>query len=275
METDPSTPSLLGIPRELRDQINSYLTAHAISRKPPPSPPFAGKRTRGADDIMYLADQLNTRFPNIALVNRQLWCEVTENVFSSTAKPSAELDLMAKGYTFYPTFTHLPSHIRRGRGLDLKVNLRIFSTEAFRSNDGWPRQAGAGFRTLLALLNNFLRYGPPLVPSRHTVEDATPFSIDTLTVNVTFHDLYTPDTWARTSSEILKVLKGVAVSGVPSPFIKNVKADVNYENRIGSLSVHKEWPVAEHRNAGSLYEWNRDGFWFLPRSSGSQVLETE
>ncbi|KAK4550791.1 hypothetical protein LTR36_000371 [Oleoguttula mirabilis] len=275
METVPSTPTLLGIPRELRDLISSHLTAQANTRKPPPSPPFAGKRTRGSDDIMYPADRTSARFPMIAFGNRQLWCEARENAFLSTAKPKVELDLMAKGYTFYPTFTHLPSQIRRDRGVDLTVNLRIFSTEAFRSNDGWPRQAGAGFRTLLALLNSFLRYGPPLMPSRHTVKNPTPFHIDTLFVNVTFHDLYTPDTWARTSAEVLRVLKGLAFSGVPSPFIKLVKADVHYENRIGSLSVSKEWPVAQHCKPWCLDEWNRDGFRFLPRSPGSQPQETE
>lgn len=225
---------------------------------------------------MYLRGQKDARkdarFPMIALVNRQTWSEVTENVFLTTRKPSVELDLMAKGYVFYPTFTQLPGNMRRGHGVDLQVNLRIFSTEAFRSNDGWPRQPGAGFRTLLALLNNFLRNGPPLTPSRHTDGDVIPYSIDTLSVNVTFHDLYTPDTWLPTTNEILKVLKGLAFSGLPSPFIKVVKAHVNYESRIGSLSVHKEWPVAEESKPWCLSEWHNAGFWFLPDSPQSQPL---
>lgn len=211
----------------------------------------------------------------VALVNRQLWDELTENLYLPTQKANVELDLMVKGYTFYPTFTHLPGHVRRGRPFDLRVNIRIFSTEAFRSNDGWPRQPGAGFRTLLTLLNNLLRYGPPLVPSRYTSEDATPFYIDALSVNVAFHDLYTPETWPGTVSDVLKGLKGLAVSGIPYPYIKAVKADVNYDGRVGSLSVSKEWPVAESCSDTSLYEWNSSGFWFLLRSPSSQMLLAE
>lgn len=262
MDILPTAPTLLGLPRELRDQIYLYLIQKANTRKAPPSPPFAGKRQRGPDDIFYSLDRPINRWPSIALVNHQLLEEVRENVSKQpSGKPAAELDLMAKGYCFYPTWTLLPGCIRRGQSVNLNVNLRIFSTEAFRTNDGWPRQPGAGFRTLLALLNNYLVSGPSLSPVDNTA-DIEPYLINVLSVDVTFHDLYTPDTWPATAQEILKMLRELASSGIPDPCVQKVKAVVTFDSRSRSMRFKQEWPVAETVDEKQSRHWRKAGFIF-------------
>ncbi|KAI6815693.1 hypothetical protein KC332_g10725 [Hortaea werneckii] len=262
MDIIPTTPTLLGLPRELRDQIYVYLIQQANTRKAPPSPPFAGKRHRGPDDIFYSLDRPISRWPNIALVNHQILKEVRENVSKQpSGKPAAELDLMAKGYCFYPTWTLLPGCIRRGQAVNLNVNLRIFSTEAFRTNDGWPRQPGTGFRTLLALLNNYLVSGPSLAPADDTA-GIEPYLINVLSVDVTFHDLYTPDTWPATAQEILKMLRELASSGIPDPYVQKVKAVVTFDSRSRSMRFKQEWPVAETVDEKQSRQWRKAGFIF-------------
>lgn len=266
MTAAASAPSLLGLPRELRDHICSHLIEHSNGRAPPPSPPFSGSRFRGSHDIMYPKDHTIKRFPLVAFVNRQLWYEVKDIVYLPSQghqRPRAELDLMAKGYAFYPTWTRLPGCISRGNPLDLKVNLRIFSTEAFRRNDGWPRQPGAGFRTLLALLNNFMCSGPSLEPPADSARDAIPYCIDTLFVHITFHDLYTPNTWPGTSQEILRILCELARSGIPYPHIQTVKAVTEFVNRNNRGYGSQEWPVAKSCNLAKLEKWEENGFHFL------------
>ncbi|TKA24055.1 hypothetical protein B0A50_06946 [Salinomyces thailandicus] len=274
--------TFLGLPRELRDEITAYLTRHHQTRTPPPSPPFAGKRHQGPHSLYYPLDHSTpTRWPNLALVNHQLWHELTQNDAHTTPnhhKPlTAELDLMAKGYCFYPTWTSLPGTLRRGREpVNLTVNLRIFSTEAFRPNDGWPRQPGAGFRSLLALLNNFLLYGPAFQPlvvegdgaaQRRGEEnlDRGYYCVNVLTVSTTFHDLYTPDTWPATSQEIRKRLREVALSGLPDPWVQKVRVVVGFESRGGrAVRVKEEWPIAERVDERRREEWRRAGFCFEP-----------
>jgi len=268
MDAFSSKPSLLGLPRELRDQICFYLIDHTNARKPPPSPPFAGRRSRGPIEIMYCAERPVHRYPDIALVNHQLRAEIAENVNSFPRLPEAELDLMAKGYCFYPTWTKLPGNVNRGAYSDLNVRLRIFSTEAFRMNDGWPRQPGSGFRTLLVLLNNFLMNGPPFLPQGKDQDTRAPYRINRLSVNVTFHDLYTPATWADTAREILKMLHALADSGIPYPYIKEIKPSVEFQTRYGSMSATKELTVAETCDTAVHEQWERAGFRFALQKSG-------
>ncbi|KAH9845276.1 hypothetical protein Tdes44962_MAKER01286 [Teratosphaeria destructans] len=212
---------------------------------------------------------------------------------------------MARGYVFYPTFTYLPGCISRDRPLDLRVNLRIFSTEGFRRNDSWPRQPGTGFRSLLAILNNFLISGPSLTtpppetyvppvhdnlivrrtsqPTRATDTGPEPYKINTLSLFITFHDLYTPATWPSTTHEIFRMVKCFATSGVPYPYVKQVKASVAFDSPMASEGESRVYDQATWELLRKVYElqdvyevparmsvvaldkWRMDGFRFLLR----------
>jgi hypothetical protein len=294
---EPSSPSLLGLPRELRDQIVEFLIEHNNSKNAPPSPPFAGRRSKGNSsaphDILFPVDHFNPKYPPLVLVNRQLYNEVRENLESleRIGKATAELDLMAKGYMFYPTFTYLPGCLRRDKAFDLQVNLRIFSTESFRQDDGWPRQPGSGFRTLLTLLNNLLVTGPSLAFPQPGGMEKEPYRIETLYIDITFHDLYTPGTWPSTTHEIFRLLKCFSISGIPYPYIKALEATVAFETNLpgGASSVYNpstwdllskaysvegKWRVSELCDKAMLEHFRSEGFEFLlkPEKVGTIAL---
>lgn len=137
MEDEAKPFNLLSLPRELRDHIYQELPPEHRG-KPPPNPSSAGERIRGLHDNMFVANQTILKYHPIIYVCHQIRDELRENATKDDCKaPTAALDIMAKGYLFYPTWIVLPAVLKRGEHFNLDVNLRIFSTEAFRSNDGW------------------------------------------------------------------------------------------------------------------------------------------
>ena len=178
----------------------------------------------------------------------------------------AQLDLMAKGFLYYPTWLRLPL-LRRGEPFDLMVDLRIYSTESFRSNDSWPRQPGAGFRSMFAMLNNLLRNGPslassPRIPESSREVDTTqePYMIDTLLIQVSFHDPYTPATWPNTADEIVHHLYRLASTALPWPYIKHVRVGIEFGETAEEVEV--EWRMQRAAKQIQLDEWDEHCSYF-------------
>jgi hypothetical protein len=239
---------LLRLPREIRNQIFSYLFIQA--REPPPHPPPTKRyRHRGKHDILYIPNDEIVRELPLRFINHQIRSEVTEQVetLHKAGKATVKLDLMVKGYLFWPTITRIPALIPATRTLNLDVDLRVFSTESFRSNDGWPRQPGAGFRSLYSLLNTFLRYGPDMGFGMSTTHGQSYGSrcveVNTLTINVSFHDLYTPATWPDTAQQIREKVKTLAQSYVPRGHVRRVCLSITYQSNGTTCEMMNEWDV--------------------------------
>lgn len=249
---------LLKLPRELRDEVLKYLLE--ARKEPPPYPPTTGRRQKLHDthDALFAP----FRYPPWVWVCRQLRSECFELIAGRVAGAPlmAELDIMFKGYLSWPTWTYLPPKLPRETPFDLEVTMRIFSTEAFRFNDGWPRQPGTAFRDLLFMLNNLLHNGPSLKSSR---ENGGLYRINKLLVNVSFNDDYTPDTFPETAHNIFKMLKQLATVGLTSNIVRTVQAHTEYDHQGKKLVFDGEWDVLEQVEVVKTQQWNSMGF-FCP-----------
>ena len=155
----------------------------------------------------------------------------------------------------------LPTFFEPGRGpFDLDVSLRIFSTESFRSNDGWPRQPGDGFRTLKKMLDLFTHDGPSFgYVSKYTDRNEL-WTVNRLSVNVTFHEQSKPDSWPETTHNIFKMLKALAVDGLAGDILKRVRVHAEYMHE-GQVQVFdREWEVSDQYDATKAEQWRSIGF---------------
>lgn len=268
-------PGLLSLPRELRDQIYGYLLD--AYRKVPISPLFPGPRRfrRGKDgtlrDISYSTPSPDTGIIALSETSQQLHQEVLQVAHkpSRLDNLNAELDIMVKGYIMWPTWTTLPLLTSNDATLNINVNLRIFSTESFRENDGWPRQPGAAFRSLLTLLCQFIYNGasfkPP--PSKPNMEpEKRHRRINTLSIHVSFFDLYTPDTWLDTRTEIERTLRALAVMGQIQTCVREIRAffdgvSIEGDDSLQRVPESRRYTVREGSRE-FVQKWNESGFCF-------------
>ena len=261
MANSKSSSKLLQLPRELRDDLYTYFL-HA-RKPPPPNPSFPGSRI-WRDDIAHPGHYSSWRWPNLVWVNRQIRNEYFELVeeLSKSHQHKAELDIMSKGYVLYPTWVYLPPDLPGEHPFDLTVYLRIFSTEAYRCNDGWPRQPGSGFRCLLRLLNQLVHHGPSFGHHLELLRGRWLFAINRLSVHISFHDDYTPATWPETAHQIFRMLKALAVDGMAKDVIRTIHAHTEYqENGNGKLVIYdREWEVSSSYNEDKASEWRETGF---------------
>jgi hypothetical protein len=172
----------------------------------------------------------------------------------------ADLDIIFKGYLSWPTWTYLPPVLPRERPFDLNATLRIFSTEAFRSNDGWPRQPGTAFRDLLWMLNTLLHNGPSLTSNQ---DNEGLYRINRLAVTISFHDDYTPDTHPETAHSILKMLKQLANGGLTNNIVGRVETHAEYVVKGERKLFDGGWNCPEQVEVAHFQEWNNIGF-FCP-----------
>ena len=267
-ENKLSSPTLLGLPREVRDLIYSYFTSHT-TRPPPRTTRYLSTGCYYPARVDYQTDYLIPRYPALAFVDLQLWREIKHSFNSPniTLRDEAELDLIVRGHVFHPTWLRIPGTVQRDQAIDLAVNLRIFGTESFFGSRGSrPRKLGPGFGLLFGLLNSFLLDGPSLghlLPQDNLHDDKLPFCISTLCINVTFHDYYTPDTWPTTWRVISRVLCEVAGAGVLYPYVKRVKATVAYTRSNEWVRAEVDCPVPDECDLGKLEEWREAGYEFL------------
>ncbi|KAK5108830.1 hypothetical protein LTR62_007804 [Meristemomyces frigidus] len=260
---EPQQSSLLALPRELRNHVLDYLLLD--HHNAPISPLFPGKRTKGLKDIMFPSKTPNPASRRLAplLVNKQLHIEFLEHahLLYTSGHATAELDIMAKGYSLWPTWTRLPTLPLRNKPADLTIHLRVFSTEAFRPlGGGGSRAQGAGLRGLYALINNFIRMGRSLefylVNGDQGVPGQGLYVVDRLTVEVEFCDLYTPDTWAGTVREIVEGFGMLAGCGGFGESVGRVRV-VSRFTVAGRVNwVEKEWVVRER---GGALPWEKGG----------------
>lgn len=311
MEQDTS-PRILHLPREIRDEIYFYLLDEYVD--PPRYPMLAGNRTfnnegqhrdGGArlNSIRYPGDAPPINYPNLLKTNRQIRSEVLDLINQRLGSESltAELDIMFKGYQSWPTWSRFPMFVRpsalahssdeRQPSLNVTVSMRIFSTEGFKSNDGWPRQPGTNFRDLLMLLRQFLQYGPSFGQvvenengvagrnSRVRREDegqgggvGQVYKINILTVNVSFEDIYTPATHPETVHQIFKALKEVAESGVFVRSIKTVRARAKFLKDGELVEWENQWPMNESQVFEIVYRWHGIGLMVTETVGDRQYL---
>ena len=260
MDRNHSSP-LLRLPAELRKEIYSYL--YYEGRSPPADPSSAGDRFWREDRVVAHERQYSSfRYTKLVWVSRQLRSEYYEYVEEQLKKapPKAELDLMSKGFLYYPTWTFLPPELLGAEPFDVEVNLRIFSTEAYRSNDGWPRQPGAGFRTMLLLLNQLVHHGPSFGEHFEALRGGWLWLIGKLTVNVSFHGTFVPDTRPGTVDNITKMLRHLALDGLAKDIIRRVHVHTSYIDYNTIQETDKEWKVSRKYDALRAKMWKDAGF---------------
>ncbi|TKA64615.1 hypothetical protein B0A55_10053 [Friedmanniomyces simplex] len=157
MATTPPQRSFLSLPREIRDQIISYLLVKV--EEPPTNPSRAGRRHSTRENVVSSTNHPAFRFTKLAHVSRQLRDEVADHGESMSKKGQAvaKLDIMFNGYLYHPTWTYVPALLQPGRPFELKIHTRLLTTESFRSSD---RRPVTGIVNLFKILNAILRKGP-------------------------------------------------------------------------------------------------------------------
>jgi hypothetical protein len=260
------TSKLLTLPRELRDEILSYLLE--TRTEPPKYAPCDGRRHKLHH--FHYPPYRHYRFPPLSWVCRQLRNECFDLVSKrvSGGQLTAELDIIFKGYLSWLTWTYLPPLLPRERPFDLAIKLRIFSAEAFRSNDGWPRQPGTAFRDLLWMLNSLLHNGPSLTSNQ---DNKGLYRINTLSVDISFHDDYTPDTHPEAAHNIFRMLKELATVGLTNNIVRRVQAHTKYVHRGETKVYDGQWGTPEYSDPDSVQKWKDMGF-FGPAQLYSRSL---
>lgn len=257
-------PGFFGLPVELKQQI--YCLVLDSDRVEPPSAPYLGDHQSSPGEIKYPAHYKSWRWPLAHWASRTFRNDLLDIAEDRLGKRQvkAELDIMVNGFVFFPTWLYLPPDLPGDKPFDLDVSLRIFSGEAFRSNDSWPRQPGSGFRVLLKLLNQLVHEGPSFGQHFEILAGKATWVINTLRINVTFHDSYTPATHEETSHEIFRMLKTLATSGLPHKVVKTIVAHASYDSpsgfNDGKVQWDSFWPVAAQVNDTQVQQWRQMGF---------------
>ncbi|PIB00190.1 hypothetical protein CB0940_02907 [Cercospora beticola] len=240
-----STSPLLRLPRELRDII--MLEAMTI-RAPPPTRAFRTIPPPGTDGQFYLwSEHSNWQYLNLLAVNRQIRAEANDLTMQlyNAKRLRFEIDILVKGYVYTPKWTLQNLALQPGSTLDLQVNLKILSTEAFRANDGWPRQPGHIFRTLLNFLSRFLHLGPTFLNDDAPFSTPGPFFLRNLHLNVTFQDDYTRATHAETVREICRMMKALSKLDTASKYIGRIQVDASWQVQGEDFQLQREWNLDE------------------------------
>lgn len=99
-----ASPTLLGLPREIRNDILACVLDACT--EPPPNPSFAGERFKTEDQnlgillIYYPVHELQCDYKGLLYANHQLHIEMLElfNKRLGSGEMTSELDVMVKGY---------------------------------------------------------------------------------------------------------------------------------------------------------------------------------
>lgn len=268
---DVQKAAILALPRELRDLIYDYFLE--VTHPAPPSPPFSGKRKyrRARDnsdqrmrDIEY-AKSL-PRNSSLVLLHtcRAMRAEMLDLLIKRNQSGQAvkgNIDIMAKGYVFLPTWNRLPALPSRRTPWDIIVNLRIFSPEAFQSNDSWPRNPGFAFRDLLLLLNQFRTCGPSFTGVPGEVPEI-PLRIRSLVIRLSNLDIYTPRMFPSAVYETVRMCKALALRGDARSIVETIKIVVEDQDlRVPGLEGRSwEFDVSNVRDEAQISAWDNAGF---------------
>lgn len=230
----------LRLPRELRDMVYIYFLE--ANRSAPPSPPFAGPRILRLKrqynneelpqkDIAYPVSIAQSNIVALLQTHRQIRSEIIElaDKRNQNSNPlPADLDIMATGYVLYPLWTRLPLLNGKDTPLNVTVNLRIFSPEAFSAQHGPPRRPCSAAHGLNILLCQFITCGPAFTFIKKTAEPAgyeapDPAAIiDTLTVRLENYDIYTPRMFAPAVHEMVRMCKALSLRADASLWLREI-----------------------------------------------------
>ncbi|CAK3976811.1 Hypothetical predicted protein [Lecanosticta acicola] len=257
-------PSLLSLPPELRDQILLH-TLHQTWNAESTLRIIPNPDIKDGQIYFWPEDAKWNPAPLLAIC-KQLRHEI-QGLMLSQHKASTvrfEIDLRVKGWVYTPTWTYMSFALRpRDRIDELKVCMTIYSTEAFRRNDSWPRQPGQVFGNLLRLLNRFLFRGPSFLDRDPPAETPGPHFIKRLSVHVGFEDWYTPATWAETVYEIFSLMKALSLLDTAHQYIGSIHVTTMYSYRGEEISRDREWRVVPVDQAiFKEADWARSGFHF-------------
>lgn len=268
MGSSSRAATLLSLPRELRDQIYSYLVESH----------WAPDRVLQSSSFKTIHGQLH--FPSeyakwqpfrIQYVNKQFYSEVQDFIATHRRTHGVPLALTIdiRGFMYTPTWTHLTYTLQPSdKQIDLHVTLVINTTEAFRRNDGWPRQPGQGFRSLLNILNRFMVQGPSFLDFPSAYRTPGPHFVQCLHVHVEFRDHYTMNTWAETVQEIFRCCKALSRLDIAHEYLGKVKCSSKYERRGEIVERAAEWEVQQGQWTATETEWAAEGFWLGEQGLG-------
>jgi len=289
VQSDPAddrqqTSPFLNLPRELRDMVYVYfLEAH---RPAPPSPPFAGPRIFRLDsehedaievihkDIAYPVSLPQSNVHALLSVNRTIRSDVLELAdkrnHSNNPLP-AELDVMATGYMLYPLWTRLPVLASSTSALNVTVNTRIFSPEAFSEHTSMLRRPGMAYYSFFKLFKQFVTCGPAFTSLGGCIELSSP--VETLTVHLMNLDIYTPRMFPPAVYEMVRMCKALAMrADLQASLRKICVTPSDEEHRIPGFEG-REWTfdVADSCSEDRLLElksdWEALGFFLEPESA--------
>ncbi|KXT04517.1 hypothetical protein AC578_8621 [Pseudocercospora eumusae] len=266
MTTSNVSCRLLTLPRELRDLIYLHVIEQRFERPtktcrtiPPP----------GTDGQLYLwTEECTWQQLGLTATCKQIRAETQQMTkhLAQSRRIRFELDILAKGYIYTPKWTLLNYGLQPGSPLDLNVNLRILSTEAFRRNDGWPRQPGHAFRTLLNFLSRFIFNGPSFLHHDPTFSTPGPHYIHKLSLRITFQDDYTRATHAETVHEIFRMMKALSMLDTVRQYIGTLVVIADWTVRGEDFHRQRTWDLsAACDDADSMLmedEWASAGFLF-------------
>ena len=193
--------NLLGLPRELRDQILDYVVLTERDVPQPPQHLAGNERTelwdcsytsgRGTKNVQWKRDTDivklgRTRILPTLLVNRQLYSETLTAVHRLPSKHSYKIDVMiVDGFQLWPTWLSLPSPTRY---IDnVHATLRTFDLDilnAYRGT-GWSTSIGGPppiAWCFFDLLDRFLKVGP-FANARNTPVRIKILNLDVITTN--------------------------------------------------------------------------------------------
>lgn len=254
-------PGFFGLPPELKAHIYSLVLLDR-DRVAPPAAPYLGDHQAGHGEIRYPQRYRAWRWPTTHWVSRAMRNDMVDHVTDALLQRRIrpELDIMVHGFLFFPTWLYLPPDLGGDIAFDLDLSLRLFSPEAFRPNDGWPRQPGAGFRMLLRLLNQLYHEGPSFGQHFEILAGRVKWPINTLSVRLSFHDPYTPATHPDTAHEIFRMLKALATSGLAHGILQTIRVHAEYTTPDGPVARTATWPVARAVDEARAKQWRQTGF---------------
>ncbi|KAK3660791.1 hypothetical protein LTR56_000549 [Elasticomyces elasticus] len=235
-----SNATLLGLPREIRDQIIAYVLVHI--EEPPLHWRFARERAAPEINAKPPTDHPDISFTKLRDVNHQLCEEVAEHCHAAYRpnEAKANLDISFSGQWYSPTWTYVPALLQPGRPFDLNIQARILSTESFQRS---RPLIGSGYWSLYHAINDLLRRGPSLEFMRHLRATDDTCALKTLTILFSFRDPYTPDTWPTTATEVVRRMQLFATSGVLHLHIERLRVSISYETSNSCYSYNEDWPI--------------------------------
>lgn len=245
----------LRLPRELRDQIYThFLSPH---RPAPPSPPFAGPRIYRLSpsndplkDIAYPLTLPPSPLHALLRTSRATRADIlslASHRNASHASLPASLDLMANSYTLYPLWTSLPALPSRHTSLDVTVDIRVFTPEAFGPH-------GTAFRVLLTLLGQLFCAGPGFATSAPGPAAEPEWAVGTLALVLRNFDIYTPRAFGPAVREVVRGCEGLVEGRVLEGRVGRVRVVVeDPEGRVEGLEG-REWEWEIRREA----DWEED-----------------